>query len=73
MTITLQIEVTGLVALQQEASDLGVSVEQLATNIVQRHIRARTGPGSVAPDAAFQNAMADTFRRNEELYRRLAK
>jgi hypothetical protein len=73
MTITIQLDGPGLAALQQEAANLGVSVEQLADTIIQRHVRGRAGLGPVVDEATFRKAMADTFRENEELYRRLAR
>ncbi len=73
MTIMINLDEPGFSALAEEASRLGVSVEQLADSIVRRHIRTRAGQGGVATDESFRMAMADTFRENEEVYRRLAK
>lgn len=73
MTIALQLDPTGLTVLQKEAAELGITPEQLAADIVQRHIRARTGGDTTANDAAFRAALADSMRENEELLRRLAK
>lgn len=68
MTIQLQLEPDGVETLRQEAAGLGLSVEELATDIIRRHVRARP-----APDAAFRAALADSVRENEELLRRLAR
>jgi hypothetical protein len=73
MTITIRLEGPGLDALRQEAAERGVSLDQLASDIIQSHIRARTGGGPIAGDAKFREAMEGTFRENDELYRRLAK
>jgi hypothetical protein len=73
MTITIDLDGPGFSALAEEASGLGVSVEQLADTIIRRHLRARTAKGTIADDEVFRKAMADTFRENEEVYRRLAR
>ncbi|MDB5305844.1 MAG: hypothetical protein JWO38_46 [Gemmataceae bacterium] len=72
MTILLQLEAPGLEALQKEAADLGVTVEQLAHDIIRQHLRARA-TGSAVADTAFRRATADSVRENEELLRRLAR
>ena len=72
MTISLQLDPHGLTALQKEAEELGITPEQLANNIVERHIRSRFVSGS-AGDDAFQAALATSMKENEELLRRLAK
>jgi hypothetical protein len=69
MTIALQLDPSGFEALQAEAAELGVTPEQLAHDIVRRHLRARQG----ATDPAFRAALADSMRENEELLRRLAQ
>lgn len=66
MTISVQLDPPGLLALQKEAEVLGVTPEQLAAEIVKRHL-AR------ASDEAFRAALADSMRDNEELLSRLAK
>jgi hypothetical protein len=68
MTIQLQLEPDGLESLREEAAGLGVSVEELAADILRRHVRARS-----APDPAFRAALAASVRENEELLRRLAR
>jgi hypothetical protein len=73
MTVMLNLEQPGLDALQQEAADLGVSVEQLANEIIRRHVRSRTATVQHADATAFRNAMTESMTENEELLRRLAK
>ena len=68
MTITIQVDGKNLTTLQRQAATLGVPVERMAEVIVQRHLQ-----GSSKDDPAFRKIMEDTFRENEELYRRLAK
>jgi hypothetical protein len=70
MTIALQLDATGYSALQAEASERGMTPEQLANEIVQRHLRARAGS---VEDPAFKTALAASMKENEELLRRLAK
>ena len=72
MTISLQLNPPGLNALQKEAEELGITPEQLASDIVERHLRARLVSGS-ANDAAFRAALATSMKENEELLGRLAK
>ena len=74
MTIALQLDPPGLTALQAEAAELGITPEQLANDIVQRHLRSRveateSGPG----DPAFTAALTASMKDNEALLRRLAK
>jgi hypothetical protein len=73
MTIAIPLEAPRFAVLQQEATDLGVTVEQLAADIIDRHIRIKTAPGSAVSDDAFKTAMEATLRENDELYRRLAR
>lgn len=73
MTITIELDEPMLNAFQQEASDLGISVDRLADAIIRQHFRSGTHVSGSATDPAFQKAAAETFRENEELYRRLAK
>jgi hypothetical protein len=73
MTIALQLDPTGFDVLRKEAEELGVTPEQLAHDIVQRHLRTRTTPGAGADDPAFRAALAASMKENEELLRRLAK
>ncbi|WP_439622238.1 hypothetical protein [Gemmata sp.] len=67
MTISFQLDQPSEIALQQEAAGLGVTPEQLAADIVKRHLLVR------ADDAPFQQAMNASLRENEELLRRFAK
>lgn len=73
MTIAIQLDASRLVALELEAAVLGVTLEQLATDIIDRHIRTKSAPGPTVEDTKFKAAMEATFRENDELYRRLAK
>ena len=69
MTIALQLDASGYSALQAEAHERGMTPEQLANEIVQRHLRTRAS----AEDPAFRAALAASMKENEELLRRLAK
>ena len=69
MTITIQLDGPKLNILENEAANLGVAPEQWAEAIIHRQLERRP----IANDDAFRKAMDDTFRENEELYRRLAK
>jgi hypothetical protein len=73
MTLTIQLEGPKLAALQDEAASLGVSVEQLADAILQRHVSTRNRGETVADGDAFRKAMLGTLSENAELYRRLAR
>jgi type II secretory pathway component PulM len=70
MTILLQLDPPAAEALRNEADGLGVSVEELAADIVRRHTTAKS---AAIPDAKFRAVLADSLRDNEELLRRLAK
>lgn len=71
MTITIDVAGSSLVRLQSEADRLGVSVEQLAKTVIERHTdRPEVG---TLDEITFRKLMTDTFRENDELYRRLAK
>lgn len=73
MNVTVHVDTPFLDLLRVEATELGMSLEQLAGTILQSHARARSSGKSVATDDAFRRAMADTFRENDALYQRLAK
>jgi len=73
MTITIELDDAIRTDFQQEAESLGLSLDQLADAIIRRHIQSKSVDHSSALDPAFQKAMADSFRENDELYRRLAK
>lgn len=73
MTVMLNLEKPGLDVLEQEAANLGLTVEQLANDIIRRHVEAKSSSVQFADPTAFRRAMADSVRENEELLRRLAK
>jgi hypothetical protein len=74
MTIALQLDPSGYSALKTEAAELGITPEQLANEIVQRHLRERSQAASdSANDPAFMAALSASMKENEELLRRLAK
>jgi hypothetical protein len=73
MTVMLRLEPSGLEQLREEAADLGVSVEQLATDIVSRHLRTRAIAIPTTEQDAFRRALSESVQENEELLRRLAK
>jgi chorismate mutase len=64
-----------LSGLREEAERLGLSVEQLAQMVLERHAEdARKSPASQEIDTAtFQQAMKQSLEENDELYRRLAQ
>ena len=68
MTISFQLDATSQVALQEEAAAVGVTPEQLAADIVKRHLLARS-----PSDDPFRAALRASIRENDELLRRLAK
>jgi hypothetical protein len=73
VTITLQIESPGLAELQKEADGLGLSVEQLASAIIRRHVLAKADAGAAGDPTAFRQAMEESMNENDELLRRLAR
>jgi hypothetical protein len=72
MTLSIELDSPCLDSLTKEASALGVPLEELASRILHAHTHPIQG-GIPASDSAFREAMAATFEKNEELYRRLAK
>jgi hypothetical protein len=73
MNVMVQINTPFLDLLRAEATELGLSLEQLAGTILECHARTRAGGKTVISDDVFRRAMADTFRENDALYERLAK
>ena len=73
MTIMIELEDPDLNVLKEEAARLGIAVEQLAHAIIHRHVGSHAQATTATGDNAFRKAMADTFRENNELYRRLAR
>jgi hypothetical protein len=70
MTLSITINETGFTALQERAAALGLTPEQLATEIVSRELFA-TDPKPKGQ--SFDTAVAESMKANEELLRRLAK
>jgi len=73
MNLTVHIDTPLLDLLRSEATELGLSLEELAGTILRSHARARTGGKTFASDEVFRQAMEATFGENHELYERLAK
>lgn len=73
MTVMLQLEPQGAELLRKEAAELGLSVEQLASDIIRRHLTARTTRAASADDESFRRVVAASMDENDELLRRLAK
>lgn len=71
-TVTLQLDPVGFALLRDEAAELGIPVDVLATDIIRRHVKAKTHPAA-AEATAFRQALADSVNENEELLRRLAR
>ena len=71
MTLTIQLEGPKLAALQDEAASLGVSVEQLADAILQRHVSTRNRGETVADGDAFRKAMLLRIQRTATSYSRV--
>lgn len=63
-TITIQISNDRLVKLQETASRLGVSLEELVLMGVEQLLNQS--------EASFQDAMDYVLKKNAELYKRLA-
>ena len=63
-TITIQISNDRLVKLQETASRLGVSIEELVLMGVEQLLNQS--------EASFQDAMDYVLKKNAELYKRLA-
>ncbi|KAB8330480.1 DNA-binding protein [Scytonema tolypothrichoides VB-61278] len=63
-TITIQVPDECLVKLQQTASRLGVSIEELVLMGIEQLLNQ--------PEASFQDAMDYVLKKNAELYKRLA-
>ena len=73
MTITIRLDDAFRNDFQLEAESLGISVDQLADDIIRRHAQSKSGDPGSATDPAFRSAMEASFRESDELYRRLAK
>ncbi len=63
-TITIQVPDDRLVKLQETASHLGVSIEELVLMGIEQLVKQ--------PEASFQDAMGYVLKKNAELYKRLA-
>jgi antitoxin FitA len=63
-TITIQIPDERLLKLQETATRLGVSIEELVLMGVEQLLNHS--------EASFQDAMDYVFKKNAELYKRLA-
>lgn len=63
-TITIQISNDRLVKLQETASRLGVSIEELVLMGIEQLLNQS--------EASFQDAMDYVLKKNAELYKRLA-
>ncbi|WP_017316444.1 hypothetical protein [Mastigocladopsis repens] len=63
-TITIHISDDRLVKLQETASRLGVSIEELVLMSVEQLLKQ--------PEASFQDAMGYVLKKNADLYKRLA-
>jgi hypothetical protein len=70
MTLAITIDEPGFTALQERAKALGLTPEQLATEIVARELVASSG---TKKGQSFDTAVAESMQKNEELLRRLAK
>ncbi|ARV60258.1 DNA-binding protein [Nostocales cyanobacterium HT-58-2] len=63
-TITIHIPDDRLVKLQETATRLGVSIEELVLMGVEQLLKQ--------PEVSFQDAMDYVLKKNAELYKRLA-
>ncbi|NEQ18785.1 MAG: DNA-binding protein [Microcoleus sp. SIO2G3] len=63
-TITIHIPDDRLLKLQETASRLGVSIEELVLMGVEQLVKQ--------PEASFQDAMGYVLKKNADLYKRLA-
>ncbi|MDZ8053040.1 MAG: DNA-binding protein [Aulosira sp. ZfuVER01] len=63
-TITIKIPDEHLLKLQQKASLLGISIEELVLMGVEELLNQ--------PETSFQDAMDYVLKKNAELYKRLA-
>jgi hypothetical protein len=70
-TITLGSDV--FTPLERIAHTRGISPDELARTVLGAFVRHADRESSPGLDPAFRQAMADTFRENDDLYRRLAK
>lgn len=69
MNATVTLTDSALGRLRDEAAKLGISVEELASAILERHAAA---PDAV-PDADFRRTLETSFRRYDAAYRKLAQ
>ncbi len=63
-TVTIQVSDDRVVKLQETASHLGVSIEELVLMGIEQLVKQ--------PEASFQDAMGYVLKKNAELYKRLA-
>jgi hypothetical protein len=59
--------------LERIARARGISPDELARSVLGAFVRHADRNSPPELDPTFRQAMADTFRENDELYRRLAK
>lgn len=74
MTIIIQLDSPLAEPLERLARGRGCTVEELARSALADYVRsAEPGAPLAGLDPALAQAVADSFRENDELYRRLAK
>ncbi len=73
MTITIDLAPPLLEPLEQLARSRGCSVEELTQAVLTEYVRTAKPAAPAGLDPRLAQAVADSFRENDELYRRLAK
>ncbi len=73
MTITIDLPPALAEPLLKLAASRGCTPEEAARAVISEHLATTAKSGSPALDPVIAAAMADTFRENDELYRRLAR
>ncbi len=63
-TVTIQVSDDRVVKLQETASHLGVSIEELVLMGIEQLVKQ--------PEASFQDPIGYVLKKNAELYKRLA-
>ena len=74
MTISIELDQDYTATLSVEAERLGVSTEQLAVDILQRHLRnSNSSAHQQLPQAEFEEHLRQSTSEHAETLRRLAQ
>jgi hypothetical protein len=73
MTISIELDAPYSHMLTNDASDLGLPVEELAGKILCEQLESRRNEPRTPGDSEFRTAMEASFKQYDAAYRRLAQ